>query len=92
MAAIVDALTGIIYAPPIGFAKRGSQTFGWPLLQIGYSVPSVADIEFRLDSRLMIIRATYNNWKRMPMPSYTFYYLWENNVWRLLIRVPLEND
>jgi hypothetical protein len=51
-------------------------------------VPWVAEVEFRLNSGLMIVKAN-------PDPSkgrinYTHYFLWKNNRWTLLRRVPLK--
>jgi hypothetical protein len=88
MMAIVDALTGKVYTPPIS-----PEGFMLPFLPV--KVPGdpdafvswVAEVEFRLNSCLMIVKAN-------PDPSkgrsnYTFYFLWKNDHWTLLRRVPL---
>lgn len=90
MLAIVDAITGKVYNPPI--------SDGFKLPPLPASVPSdpdtfipwVAEVDFRLNSRLMIVKAN-------PDPSkgrtnYTHYFLWDNNRWKLLLRMPLKSN
>ena len=89
MMAIVDARSGIVYPPPIE-----SEPLLLPLLLFpvpgdsDHAVPLSAKVEFRQDSGLMIVKAN-------PDPSkerinYTHYFLWENNQWTLLRRVPMK--
>jgi len=88
MMAIADAVTGKVYAPPI------SEGFRLPLLPAtepgdpDHFIPWVADVEFRRDSNLMIVRA--NPDPSRGRTSYAHYFLWENNRWKLLRRIPME--
>lgn len=89
MMAIVNALTGKVYSPPI--SPEGFMLPSLPLKVPGDPnafVPSVAEVEFRVNSALMIIEAN-------PDPSkgrinYMNYFLWKNNQWTLLRRVPMK--
>jgi hypothetical protein len=87
MAAIVDAITGRVYNPPL------SPDFLLPLLPADdpanpdYFVPSVAELEFRPNSKLMIVKANPNQFGGRA--GYAYYLLWQDNRWRLLRRVPL---
>ncbi len=87
--AIVDALTGKVYSPPIS-----SEGFILPLLPRKVSgdpdafVPGVAEVEFRINSGLMIIEA--NPALSKGRINYTHYFLWQNNHWSLLRRVPMK--
>lgn len=82
MMAVIDAATGRVYNPPL------SKDLDTQNLYDGRSLPSPAQVEFRLDSALMIVKAN-------PDPSkvrtnYVHYFLWENNQWKLLRRIPIE--
>ena len=90
MMAIVDAATGKVYSPPL------SEGFRLPPLPATVPekpdsfIPWVADVAFRQNSNLMIVKAN-------PDPSkgrtnYAHYFLWENNRWKLLRRIPMEPD
>ncbi len=81
MMAIVDALTGKVYNPPL------AEDLDLPsLYQEGY-FPSVADVEFRQNSALMIVKANPNPMKER---NQTHYFLWENSRWKLLRRILME--
>lgn len=56
--AVVDARTGEVSCPPISFHGIGAASFDLPLLILGSSVPRNPDVQFRLSSRMMIIKAT----------------------------------
>ena len=84
---IVNATTGDIYYPPISFSGVGTKSFDLPLLMVGNSYPENPEVQFRLDSNLMIIKATPN--EAGLHPSYTYYFLWKKDRWILLRRVPL---
>ncbi len=88
MIAIVDAATGKVYSPPI--------SEGFLLPPLPAAVPGAADsfipwpagVAFRQNSNLVIVKAN-------PDPSkgrtnYAHYFLWENNRWKLLRRIPME--
>jgi hypothetical protein len=85
---IVDARNGDIYYPPISFEGVGARSFDLPLLTIG-EIAQNPQVEFRSGSRLMIIKATPNQSGRHP--SYTYYFLWRQNRWTLLRRLPLDH-
>jgi hypothetical protein len=89
MMAIVDAVTGKVFSPPL------AEDFLLPPLPVAVPgdpdrfVPRVAKIEFRPNSNLMMVKAN-------PDPSkgrrnYTHYFLWKNNQWTLLRRIPMED-
>jgi hypothetical protein len=86
--AIVDARSGEVYYPPISINGVGARSFDLPLLMIGDSVPQNPEVQFRANSRLMIIKATPNQSGRHP--SYTYYFLWRQDRWALLKKVPLD--
>ena len=71
--AIVDALTGRIYNPPM------SEGLAVPHLGGGPWLPAV---EFRLDSSLTIMRPCPN---RGPVDDH--YFLWKDNQWQLIRRI-----
>lgn len=83
MMAIVDARSGIVHPPPI----ESEPLLLPPLL---FPVPGrPAGVEFRRDSNLMIVRANPNPSKGRSY--YTHYFVWKNDHWILLLRVPLAN-
>jgi hypothetical protein len=82
--AIADARSGDIYYPPISINGIGASSFDLPLLMVGDSISQNPEVEFRLNSNLMIIKAT-PDLKRHA--SYTYYFLWEKH-WTLLRRIP----
>jgi len=88
MMVVVDASTGNVLPPPISDGLRGPSVLTLPLLIAGDSAPWPAKIEFHLNSRLLIARAT-PCLKPLPSPSYTYYFLLEQNEWHLLKKVPL---
>ena len=88
MMAMVDSRTGTIYDPPIASNGVGAKNFMLPLLTVGLSVSRQPGVEFRPDSRLMIVKATPRQTERHP--SYTYYFLWQDNRWTLLRRVSLD--
>jgi hypothetical protein len=85
MMAMVDGSTGDVYLPPLPV----DNTFALPLLCIGNSVSSNPEIAFKQDSRLMVIKAT-PAWYKQKHPSFAYYYLWQNDSWKLLFREPLD--
>jgi hypothetical protein len=84
MMAMTDAETGTVFMPP--FSEAG---FGLPMLVFPDSVGRAANLEYRRDSRLMIIKATPHADRRSAVP-YAFYYLCEGDHWTLLRRVRIE--
>lgn len=85
--AVVDAETGIVYSPPITSSGSG---FVLPLLTLGNRVSRNPDVDFRLGSRLMIVRTTPVRSEQHP--SYEYYFLFEQNRWKLLRRIQLADD
>lgn len=84
--AVSDAKTGTVYSPPLSAGG-----LALPLLMLPMSVGRSPDLEYRRDSRLMIVKAT-PSWDRPNAKSYTFYFLFQNNQWKLLRRVPITDD
>jgi hypothetical protein len=82
--AISDAETGTVYSLPI---SEGG--FALPMLVFPNSAGGAAEVQYRKDSRLMIIRATPHANRRDAIPN-AFYFLWEGNRWTLLRRVRIE--
>jgi hypothetical protein len=88
--AMVAAETGEVYYPPISFHGVGAASFDLPLLIPGLSVSRNPEIEFRLNSRLMVIKATPKQTEQHP--SYTYYFLWQGDRWTLLKRFTLKTE
>ena len=86
--AIVDAKTGNVLYPPISFEGIGKQSFDLPLLAPEEAVPRNPEVQFRLNSRLMVIRATPHSNQPGIHPSYAFYFLRQPNGWSLLRKIP----
>jgi hypothetical protein len=85
--ALVDMQTGEICYPPITYEGHGPKSFDLPLLVLGREYPQNPDLEFRPNSNLMIIKATPGDGGSHP--AYTFYFLWRQNGWTLLRKVPI---
>lgn len=85
--AVVDAETGMVYSPPMTATGSG---FVLPLLTLGNRVSRTSQVDFRLGSRLMVVRATPVQSERHP--SYEYYFLFEQNRWKLLRRIRLPDD
>ncbi len=86
MMAVCDAATGAVLNPPLS-----ASGLALPLLVLPDSAGGNAGIEYRRDSRLMIIRAT-PQLGRPTATSYTFYFVIEDGSWRLLRRVPIADE
>ncbi len=82
--AVSNAETGAVYDPPVSY-----KGFALPMLVFPNSVGRAADVEFRKDSRLMIVRATPHADRRSASP-FAFYSLWQDEHWTLLRRVHIE--
>jgi hypothetical protein len=87
MMAICDARTGAVYNPPLSWTGG----MALPLLVLPRSLGRDADFEFLQNSRLMIINATPHA-ERRDAGSYTFYFLWKDDQWKLLRRVPIADE
>jgi hypothetical protein len=81
---ISNAETGRVYNPPI---SEGG--FGLPMLIFPDSAGGAAEVQYRKDSRLMIVRATPHADRRGAIP-YAFYFLWQGDHWTLLRRVRIQ--
>lgn len=86
MAAIADLQTGTVLYPPITGLGIGKPDFALPMLTPELAVSRNAELEYRLDSGLLIIKATPRQTAKHP--SYVYYFLLEGNHWRLLRQVP----
>ena len=84
--AIVNATTGDVYSPPITFTGI-VENFDLPLLTRENAVSENPEIQFRPNSRLMIVTATPE--QSQSHPSFTYYFLWDRGRWKLLRKVPL---
>ena len=87
---MVDGRTGIVYQMPITYQDTGDTSltgFNTPWLTNGFwLIP--AEYEFRLGSRLMIVKWTAP--VDAPAPSFTSYYVWQSGRWTLLRKMPLK--
>jgi hypothetical protein len=83
--AVSDAEIGAVYNPPL----VADAELALPTLMSPNSVGRAAETEYRKSSRLFIIRATPHADRRDAVP-YEFYFLWQDNRWKLLRRVALE--
>ena len=79
MMAIVDAKTGTIYNPPL----RGGGTD----LYVNMDMLSPAEIEFRRDSSLMVLR---NGCQSARSECGVYYFNWRNNKFTLVKRVLID--
>jgi hypothetical protein len=89
MMALVNARTGEVSYPPISIEGIGRHTFALPLLIPPLAVSRNAEVEFRLNSRLMIVHATLA--QTADRPSYTYYFLWSDGRWTLLQKTLLKD-
>jgi len=87
MMAMVNGRSGVVYGTPFAMAREELRL---PLLQIGKEAAIPVELRFRLDSRLLIVDATVG--RESDRGSYTHYFLWEGDRWKLLRRVALERD
>jgi hypothetical protein len=85
--AMVDAKTGDVFVPPItwGEGLNNPKSFYLPVLTYPGDVSQNPELEYRLDSKLFIIKCNEGN-KESP---YTFYFLWQGNRWELLRKAAL---
>jgi hypothetical protein len=65
------------------------KTFALPLQVIGLSVSSNPELEFRQNSKLMIVSAS-PNYLSPHHRSYRHYFVWESEQWRLVYKEPLD--
>jgi hypothetical protein len=82
--AMSDAVTGVVFDPPVS-----DGALALPMLVFPNSAGRAADTEWRRDSRLMIVRATPHS-NLQNAVSYAFYFLWRSEHWTLLRRVRIE--
>jgi hypothetical protein len=86
--AIVDARNGNIYFPPITDEGIGVPSYFLPFLTYPNGGTTGPVLQFRTDSRLLIIKCNQGKGWR----SYIFYFLWQHDKWRLLRKEPLKKD
>lgn len=90
MTAMVDAVTGAVYTLPLALKDRSMHdTLALPWLRIGNSVGGNPEVDFRQNSRLMLIKASPDYFKEIHH-SYAYYYLWQDHHWTLLRRDSLD--
>lgn len=83
MMAMVDAETGVVYPPPKTSSARGINELMLPILRDSRQGPDNVSLQFRPDSRLLIVDFTPDRETR----PYTHYFLWDESRWKLLRRV-----
>jgi hypothetical protein len=90
--AIVDAQNGNVYYPPVSDWYSPAPDFALPLLAVGEAGIQNPEIEFRLDSDLMVLRATQDYLDLKRRLSFTYYFLWRQGHWTVLRKVPLDES
>ncbi len=84
--AVVDAFDGTINFPPITWEQGlGGRNFFLPFLSYSEDTSRNAELKYQLDSKLFIITCN-DGMRRRP---YAFYFLWQQNRWKLLRKVSL---
>ena len=84
--AIVDAKTGDVFSPPDTTNCNVSFNLLHNLTYPGKATQS-PEVQFRVDSNLLIIKSNSFGFSQLPSTSY---YLWQGNRWTLLRIVPLQ--
>ena len=87
MMVVADGLTGKIYYLPEAIGHSGNQRMGLPMYGL-----SPAEVEFRVTSRLLKMRACPEQSNKPYAPCYSYDYLWQDNKWRQLRRVRLDDN
>jgi len=86
MAAVVNARTGEVSNPPLAI----DDTLALPILNVGGDSPGRnPELEFRKNSRLMIVSATPKWFVKHPR-SYRHYFVLESNQWVLVYKQSLD--
>jgi hypothetical protein len=83
--AIVDLMTGIVYPPPLGEQKGWNP--GWGRWAICSALFDDDPIQYRLNSRLIIIRCGSNFDDGGVNHPDVYYLLWEENHFRELLHI-----
>lgn len=88
--ALVDLTSGRVIQPPLAEGSTG--VLRWAFMFGFYSISSPA-WEHRPDSRLFVLRVGMTDTRKFRdyLPD-TYYYLWENGRFRLLLRVPADES
>ena len=87
MMAVADVETGEVFNPPLST----NNSLHVPSLVLPPSAGSAAVVRYRKDSRLIVIKSTPHF--EYPNPkSYAFYFLLQDNQWKLLRRVRIKGD
>jgi hypothetical protein len=84
--AIVDAKNGNVFSPPDTSNCNVSFNLLHNLSYPGQN-PQIPEVQFRADSNLLVIKSNPG----FPKLAYASYYLWHENKWTLLRRVPLQS-
>lgn len=82
---MADAKSGSVYNPPLSAGG-----LALPMLMFPDSAGKAPELEYRLNSRLMIVKAT-PHWDKPDAVSYAFYFLWQGDRWSLLRRVKIDD-
>lgn len=87
MMVFVDAETGKIQYPPLSFGHKGTDQIVLPMLGLGS-----AEIEFKANSRLLIMKACEPGPCELNAPGFAYYFLWQEGKWSMLRRVRPEES
>lgn len=80
--AIINLKTGAVYPPPLG--GKGE---GWERWMSCTALFDDHPYEYRLDSRLMIVRCGWNYDEQGRNHSDVFYFLWEGGRFKILLHI-----
>ncbi len=80
--AIIDLRTGAVYPPPLG--GRG---LGWERWIYCSSMAEGNGLEYRPDSRLMVLRCGWNHDKEGQNHPDVYHFVWEGNHLRQLLHI-----
>ncbi len=83
---VVDAKSGNVYYPPITYWEGlNAHSYFLPFLTYPGQVSQNPKLEYRVNSKLLKVKCNDGRKER----PYTFYFLWENSRWTLLLKVPI---
>jgi len=94
MMAIVDAKTGHIFFPPLSEKQPADQRLMLPVLILPFrdepkhAMPIHSEIAFRLNSRLMIVKACPD--PAQSWDNYTYHFAWQDNAWHQIYKRRLD--
>jgi hypothetical protein len=87
MLVVVDAISGRVFPPPLSIGNQGNQKIGLPMLGLSW-----ADFDYRVDSRLFMIKTCPLEVGFTYPFSGTSYYTIEPNGWKLRLRLKCDDS